>query len=459
MSHRVSRGKEDPSRLGERYGRAGRERPVGRLVWVHAASVGETFAVLPLIRRLTADKLNVLLTTVTVTAAKIAAERLPAGAFHQFTPIDCKPWTEAFLDHWRPDLAIFVESEIWPQAIMSLAGHGIPLVIANARLSERSFKGWRRYPSIAAAMFSRVALCLAQSARDGERYRLLGAPRVVVTGNLKFDSPPPASTPEAVAALREAIGSRPVWVAASTHPGEEELVAEAHRVIAGTFPNLLTIIVPRHPERGADIAAAIAARGLGVARRKAGEAIAPDVSVYIADTLGEIGLFYRVAPVAFTGGSLVEHGGQNPIEPIGLGAAVVHGPHVHNFADIYEALDGVLPSHRVADMQRPRPGGHRPPRRSDRARDVRRQGADRVEAVFRSAHRDLAGAAAAARRCRRRARAKASKRRGREDRARLLVATGAERRGHRALARLEALGPVGGVANGTALRASVRPSR
>ncbi len=168
-------------------------------------------------------------------------------------------------------------------------------------------------------------------------------PKVAVTGNLKFDSPPLMSAPEAVAAFKAAVGARPLWVAASTHPGEDELVGDAHRILAARHPGLLTVIVPRHPERGPDIAAMLAARGFKVARRRAEEAITPEVEIYIADTLGELGLFYRAAPVAFIGGSLVKHGGQNPIEPISLGAAVIHGPHVHNFADVYEALDA-LPS-------------------------------------------------------------------------------------------------------------------
>jgi 3-deoxy-D-manno-octulosonic-acid transferase len=339
LSWRVSKGKEDRTRLGERYGRAGRERPAGRIVWVHAASVGETIAVLPLIRKLRAEKLGVILTTVTVTSAKIAAERLPPGAIHQFAPIDCKPWTEAFLAHWRPHLAIFVESEMWPQAVMSLAAHGIPLVIANARMSERSYRGWKRYRPVVEAMFSRVTLCLAQSARDGERYSALGARKVVVTGNLKFDSPPLSATSESVATLRAVIGDRPVWMAASTHVGEDEIIADAHRRLVTEYPGLVTIIVPRHPERGQDIAAGLAAGGVTVARRKLDEPLSPAVGIYVADTLGELGLFYRTVPVAFIGGSLVKHGGQNPIEPIGLGAAVLHGPHVHNFADVYAALD------------------------------------------------------------------------------------------------------------------------
>jgi len=341
LSWRVSKGKEDPNRLGERYGKASRDRPEGPMVWIHAASVGETMAVVPLVRKLRSERVGVVLTTVTLTSAKIAAERLPAGAIHQFAPIDCKPWTEAFLDHWRPDLAIFVESEMWPQAIMSLSSRKVPLVIANGRMSERSFAGWKRYRSIVSDLFSRVTLCVAQSERDAERYQALGTPNVIVGGNLKFDSPPLHASPEAVTALAASIGPRPVWIAASAHPGEDAIVAEAHRRLADRFPGLLTIIAPRHPERGPEMASVVSGAGLTVARRRADEELTPAVDVYVADTVGELGVFYRAAPVAFVGGSLVPHGGQNPIEPISLDAAVVHGPHVHNFVDIYAVLDAL----------------------------------------------------------------------------------------------------------------------
>ncbi len=341
LKWRVSKGKEIPERLGERYGRPGCDRPEGPLVWLHAASVGETIAVLPLIRKLRAERIHVLLTTVTVTASRIAAERLPAGAMHQFAPLDYKPFTEAFLDHWRPDIAIFVESEMWPQAVMSLAARSVPLVIANGRMSERSFAGWRRFGSVVSHMFSRVSLCLAQSGRDGERYAALGVPKVVVTGNLKFDSPALSVAPEALAAFRGMAGARPLWLASSTHPGEDEIVIAAHRRLAVLHPGLLTVIVPRHPERGGDIAGLAAVGGLGVVQRRTGEPLGADTAIYVADTLGELGLFYRAAPVSFVGGSLVPHGGQNPIEPVTLGSAVIHGPHVHNFTDVYAALDGL----------------------------------------------------------------------------------------------------------------------
>ncbi len=351
LAYRVSRGKEDRSRLDERYGRASEPRPEGSVVWIHAASVGETNAVLPLIKEIITSGRSVVFTTVTLTAAKIAEQRLPPGAVHQFSPIDIRCWVKAFLAHWRPDLAVFVESELWPQAIVSLAEAKIPLVIVNGRLSSRSFEGWRRRATIAEALFSRVSLCLAQTEKDGERYHTLGVPSVAVTGNLKFDTPPPGADPAAKAALKMEIGDRPVWLAASTHPGEEELVAAAHKLMIARHPGLLTIIVPRHPHRGSELAAALAPTGLSVTCRSGGGAPSASTDIYVADTLGELGLFYRLAPVAFVGGSLVDHGGQNPIEPVALGAAILHGPHVQNFADVYRALDDLTAGCRVVDAR------------------------------------------------------------------------------------------------------------
>ncbi len=352
LSKRVARGKEDPQRTGERYGRASLPRPPGRLVWVHAASVGETNAVLPLIARMTAVGLAVLFTSTTVTSAGIAAARLPKGAVHQFAPFDLAPFVSRFLAHWRPDLAIFVESEIWPTMLAALAERNTPLVLVNGRLSERSFRGWKRFAGFAGTVFPRIALCLAQSAGDADRFAKLGARDVRVSGNLKFDVPPLDADPVALARLRDAIAGRPVWVAASTHEGEEDIVAAAHRRLRERFPELLTIIVPRHPERGEAVTGSIAGKGMNVAQRSRGQLVARDTDIYVADTLGELGLFYRAAPVAFLGGSLVPHGGQNPIEAVRLDAAVLHGPHVHNFADIYAELDRAVPMAPIIDAQR-----------------------------------------------------------------------------------------------------------
>jgi len=349
MRGRLLAGKEDRSRLGERFGRAGLARPAGPLVWVHAASVGEALSVMALIERIGAGGPRVLLTTGTVTSARIAAARAPAGTLHQFAPLDVAPAITRFLDHWRPDLAIFVESEVWPVTVGEIARRAIPHIVVNARLSVRSAQRWSHLAGVAGTLFGRFALVLAQSEADADRLRGLGAGPVVVTGNLKYDAMAPHAEAQAVAELRHAIGDRPVWLAANTHPGEEELVADAHAVLARRFPGLLTLLVPRHPERGGAIRAALAERGLTVAQRSLDEAVGPETAILLADTLGEMGLFYRVSPIAFVGASLVARGGHSPIEAAALNTAVLHGPHVDNQEDFYRAFDRIGASALVPD--------------------------------------------------------------------------------------------------------------
>lgn len=341
LSWRARRGKEDRGRIGERFGRPSRPRPPGRVVWIHAASVGETNATLPLVERIAVGGTTVVFTSVTVTSARIAARRLPRGAIHQFAPLDAPQLIGRFLDYWRPDFALFVESELWPTTISRLAASGIPQILVNARLSERSFRNWSRLRGVASSILGRIPLCLAQTMLDAERYAALGVPRVEVTGNLKFDTPAPEVDETALREFQASVGGRPLWVAASTHSGEEATVADAHRLLKSRFDRLLTIVVPRHPSRGASILAELAARGLRASQRSRGEAINDRTEIYVADTLGELGLFYRVAPIAFLGGSLVPHGGQNPIESVRLGAAVLHGAHVHNFSEVYAAIDRI----------------------------------------------------------------------------------------------------------------------
>jgi 3-deoxy-D-manno-octulosonic-acid transferase len=338
LKRREKRGKEDAARRGERFGRAERARPPGPLVWLHAASVGETVAVLPLIERLLERGPLVLLTTTTVTAAQIAERRLPRDAVHQYAPVDVPRAVDRFLDHWRPDLALFVESELWPTTLRAVERRGVPLAIVNARMSERSYRAWRALAPLARAMFGSIDLWLAQTPGDAERLTDLGAGRVTVCGNLKFDAPPPPADQSAVAAFRSAAAGRCVLLAASTHPGEEAAVVAAHAELAGQHRELLTIIAPRHPERGEALKAEIAAVGLRASSRSQGGKIAPDIDVYLADTIGEMGLWYRLADLAFLGGSMVPRGGQNPIEPAKLGVPVIHGPHVGNFRDVYDAL-------------------------------------------------------------------------------------------------------------------------
>jgi len=349
LMRRQKRGKEHPERLKERLGQASIPRPKGPLIWVHGASVGEMLAAVSLIERLRAQNFAVLVTSGTVTSAALAEQRLPNGVLHQFIPLDAPRFVRRFLDHWRPGLALFIESDLWPNLICSCARRKIPMIIVNGRISERSFKRWRRVPRVIAALLNRFDLCLAQSATDAERYTKLGAPRVTATGNLKLDVPAPPADEATLRRLRDTIGKRPVLIAASTHAGEEAVVIGAHRRLLAKFPALLTIIVPRHPARGEAIAADAKAAGLAVALRSRRAQPMPDIGVYIADTLGELGLMYRLAPIVFMGGSLASHGGQNPIEAIRLGAAIIHGPHVWNFAEIYATLDAVRGAQAITD--------------------------------------------------------------------------------------------------------------
>jgi 3-deoxy-D-manno-octulosonic-acid transferase len=347
---RQKRGKEHPERLKERLGQASMPRPKGPLIWVHGASVGEMLAAVSLIERLRAQDFAVLVTSGTVTSAALAEQRLPNGVLHQFVPLDAPRFVRNFLDHWRPGLALFVESDLWPNLICSCANRKIPMIIVNGRLSERSFKRWRRVPGAIAALLNRFDLCLAQSAADAERFTKLGAPRVSATGNLKLDVPALPADEGVLRRLRNIIGKRPVMVAASTHAGEEAAVIGAHRRLRAKFPALLTIIVPRHPARGESIAESAKAAGLAAALRSCRAQPMPDIGVYIADTLGELGLMYRLGSIVFMGGSLASRGGQNPIEAIRLGAAIIHGPHVWNFAEIYQSLDAAHGAQLVADQ-------------------------------------------------------------------------------------------------------------
>jgi 3-deoxy-D-manno-octulosonic-acid transferase len=340
LTMRERRGKENPRRRGERLGQAQRPRPLGPLVWVHAASVGETNAVLPLIDSILAhnDQSHVLLTTGTVTSADLAESRLPTRAFHQYVPLDVPIFAARFLDHWRPDTAIFTESDLWPNIVLATAERKIPLALVNARMSPRSMKRWRSNARFGRPMFSRFSVILSQNKRITKTLKWLGAPNVITSGNLKIDAPPPPVDVTALDALRSAIGTRPVFLAASTHEGEDAMIAAAHKLMRRNLPDLLTIIVPRHPERGLALSTLLNSQGHRATRRS--ERALPDSStdIYIADTIGELGTLYALAPVAFIGGSLIPHGGQNPIEAVRHGTCVLSGPHNHNFRDAYLAL-------------------------------------------------------------------------------------------------------------------------
>ena len=337
LRRRVRHGKEDAPRLGERMGRASARRPEGPLVWIHAVSVGESLSHLPLIERLRAERpdLNLVVTSSTRTSAELLARRLPDGVIHQFAPVDAPGAVRRFLEHWRPDLGVFVESELWPNLLHAAHRRGTRLALLGARISARSASGWARAPAAARALFALFDLIYAQ---DLETRGFIEAHGAHVAGqlDLKRLAEPLPSDPGALAALKRQTQGRPVLLAASTHPGEEILFAEA---TAGLAPKPLLIVVPRHPERGGEVAEALAASGLKTARRSQGQAPGPEVDAYVADTLGELGLFYRLADVAVLGGSLVKGlSGHNPLEPARLGTPVISGPHHEAFAEVYGDL-------------------------------------------------------------------------------------------------------------------------
>jgi 3-deoxy-D-manno-octulosonic-acid transferase len=352
LAHRLKRGKEDPARLAERRGLTDVARPAGPLVWVHGASVGELMTVIPLIGRIREQGFQILVTSGTITSAELAQQRLPPGAIHQFVPLDAPQFVTRFLDHWRPDLALFVESDLWPNLIIASAARRIPVVLVNGRLSERSFKRWRHVTGSIGALLSHLDFCLARTPGDAERLTELGAPRVITTGNLKLDVPAPPVDTEELHAMQALIDGRPIIAAASTHPGEELIAIDAHRRLRARFPGLLTVLAPRHPERGPSIAEMVTAAGLILALRSRGQKPGAETDIYISDTVGELGLVYRLAPIVFMGGSLASHGGQNPIEAIKLGAAILHGPNVWNFADLYAALDQARGAELVSEPEK-----------------------------------------------------------------------------------------------------------
>ncbi len=342
LQERLAKGKEDPARLQERFGTASMPRPDGTLAWFHAASVGESLSILELVRRLLDQRpdIHVLVTTGTVTSAAMMAERLPERAIHQFAPLDVRPFIRKFLDHWRPDLAIWTENELWPAMIYETGRTNIPMLLINARISRKSARGWRWFPGSARSLLRRFDFVLAQDDETARNLRRLGLParKVAVAGTLKEGSAALPCDESERARLASALSGRPVWLAASTHPGEEELVTRAHRHAARAAQRLLLIIAPRHPERGPEIAEMLRKDGWKIAVRSQGEIPDATTEIYLADTLGEMGLWYRLAPVTFLGGSLVEIGGHNPFEPAALGSAIIHGPHVFKVDDIFNRL-------------------------------------------------------------------------------------------------------------------------
>lgn len=340
LNRRMKSGKEDFERVSERKGEPSLPRPDGRLVWIHGASVGESLSILPLVDELTKRQpdLSFLVTTGTVTSAQLMAQRLPSHAVHQYAPVDHPDFVDGFLSHWHPDAAFFVESEFWPNLITKARARIPFMALVNGRISPRSFSDWQRQPNSIRYLLSCFDVMIAQDQQNAERLSDLSRRDVKMLGNLKYAAAPLPVDETQLQSLRTSLGSRPVWLAASTHIREEETVLGAHKILKQNFPDLLTIIAPRHPKRGKEILELAKTSTVETVLRSQNAAITNDTEIYIADTLGELGLFYRLANIAFVGGSMVEKGGHNPLEPAQLENAILHGPHIFNFEDTYRDL-------------------------------------------------------------------------------------------------------------------------
>jgi 3-deoxy-D-manno-octulosonic-acid transferase len=353
LRRRLRAGREDAVRFGERHGIASRPRPDGFLIWFHAASVGESMSMLRLLERVMAERkgVNILVTTGTVTSAAMVAERVGGRVIHQYIPVDRAAWVKRFLDHWRPDCAIWIESEIWPNLLMEIAQRRIPAALVNAQMSARSHARWTMARKTIRRLLATFDLCLAQTEQEAVRLGELGARDVRYVGHLKYAADPLPADPAALAEVKKAIGKRPVWVFASSHEGEETIAIEAHQLLTALFPTLLTVIVPRHIKRGAEIARQAEIAGLTVSLRSGG--LPPDIkdNVYIVDLMGELGIWYRAAPIAAIGGSLVPIGGHNPIEAAQLGCALIYGPHMYSMPGIVAELQADNAALMVVDAQ------------------------------------------------------------------------------------------------------------
>ncbi len=343
LRSRLLMGKEDPERLEERLGISLAERPTGNLIWFHAASVGESLSLVELIKRISSSQpdYNFLITTGTITSAKLILSRLPSNAVHQYIPVDTPKAVEKFLDRWRPSLAIWTESEFWPNLISFTSARDIPMILINARISEKSYRRWRFFKKSLKNLIEKFNYSLIQDKKTVTYFSKIGisSNNFELTGTLKEGSAAlPHSETEQVEISKQIL-NRPVWLAASTHEGEEKLIAAAHRHASKASQGLLLIIVPRHPERGLEIASILTKENFKICLRSKKDKISSDTQIYIADTLGELGLWYRIAPVSFVGGSFVPIGGHNPFEPAALGSAILHGPYVENFKEIYNRLN------------------------------------------------------------------------------------------------------------------------
>jgi 3-deoxy-D-manno-octulosonic-acid transferase len=357
LRHRLKKGKELKTRINERYGRAKRERPNGPLVWIHVASLGEAQSTIPLIQEIRKlyPHIQILISYGTVTASRMMEKRFDDSIIQQFVPLDVPKWVNRFLDHWKPSLGIWIESELWPNLLRQTKKRQIPLVFLNARLSLRSYKRWQKIPQFSKNLLSSFNLCLAQTDEMAERYKNLGASNVLTIGNFKAAADPLPFDQELITKFQKDIQGRPFWLAASTHPGEDEFIIAAHQKIAQIYPDILTFIAPRHTNRREEIRMLLQKNKLNYALRSEFKSPENDTNVYLIDTMGELGSFYKLANIVFVAGSLLKGpkplGGHNPLEPALLECAISFGTDMGNTRD---SADGLLKRDAAEEITSPK---------------------------------------------------------------------------------------------------------
>ena len=342
LASRIAKGKEDPARAPEKLGQASLPRPEGLVIWLHAVGLGEVLALRGLVTAMAALRpdLTVLITSTAQSSARVIGANLPPRCLHQYLPLDAPDYMARFLDHWRPSLSVWAEQDIWPGAVMDCHARGIPVAMVNARVTADSLRRRRRVGGLYRDLFARLSLIAAQDAATAARLAELGACAVRVTGSLKPAAPPLSVDAAALGIAAGAVAGRRVWVAASTHEADESEVIAAQQALFAADPAWLLVLVPRLPGRAGAMTEKLAMACLPMVRRSLGGQPDTKTAVWLADSFGELGLWYRLADAAFVGASFGGLGGHNPWEPAALGTAVFHGPDVANFRSDYQTLDG-----------------------------------------------------------------------------------------------------------------------
>ena len=346
---RFLKNKEDKKRFIEKFSIILKKKNKQNLVWIHAASVGEVMSVVPLIDELEKDKKieKILLTTSTLSSSKIFENLKFKKTFHQFFPIDFFFLTSIFIKHWRPKIAIFIDSEIWPCMFTEIKKNKIPLVLLNARITERSFKKWQILKKFSSIIFGKIDMAYPSNLETMNFLKKFKVKKIKKIGNLKFTDRKKVKEKKFSKSFLRSINKKLILVASSTHPNEEMIISKTHLKLKKIFKNLLTIIIPRHIHRVQDIAKDIQSLNLKTIIRTSKQKIKPDTDIYLVDTYGETKKFFNISKTTFIGGSLTNHGGQNPIEPARFGLNIIHGPHVRNFRDIFKFFANKKISHKI----------------------------------------------------------------------------------------------------------------